>query len=130
MKPAGNVFEADGLEIESQSHWISGISCLKVFRWWVQAPAWREEMTDLVLRVKAVFHLGTLIEVSEIEISFLSSPEPTSQLGGSSFLSLSLSPSLDSLPGTPGLLSDASCGFLWLHQQHGSILPQRCRPLR
>ena len=48
-------------------------------------------MTDLVLRVEAVFHLGTLIEVSEIEISFLSSPEPTSQLGGSSFLSLSLS---------------------------------------
>ena len=48
-------------------------------------------MTDLVLRVKAVFHLGTLIEVSEIETSFLSSPEPTSQLDGSSFLSLSLS---------------------------------------
>ena len=66
-------------------------------------------MTDLVLRVKAVFHLGTLIEVSEIETSFLSSPEPTSQLDGSSFLSLSLS--LDSLPGTPGLLSDGSCGF-------------------
>ena len=51
-------------------------------------------MTDLVLRVKAVFHLGTLIEVSEIETSFLSSPEPTSQLDGSSFLSLSLSLSL------------------------------------
>ena len=42
MKPAGNVFEEDGLEIESQSHWISGISCLKVFRLWVQAPGGRK----------------------------------------------------------------------------------------
>ena len=74
---------------------------------------------DLVLRVKAVLHLGTFIEASETEISFLSSPEPTSQLGGRSSLSLSFS--LDSLPGTPGLLSDGSCVFLWLHQQRGSI---------
>ena len=74
---------------------------------------------DLVLRVKAVLHLGTFTEASETEISFLSSPEPTSQLGGRSSLSLSFS--LDSLPGTPGLLSDGSCVFLRLHQQHGSI---------
>ena len=54
---------------------------------------------DLVLRVKAVLHLGTFIEVSEIEISFLSSPGPTSQLGGGNSLSfsLSLSPSLSTV---------------------------------
>ena len=83
---------------------------------------------DLVLRVKAVLHLGTFIEASETEISFLSSPEPTSQLGGRSSLSLSFS--LDSLPGTPGLLSDGSCVFFaatpttWIH------FPERCSPLR